>query len=64
MAKYKAKKSYAKSDDKKNFSSISPAKHFRLLEGLEVEITEVPKAILEHLEEVKIKKKKVKKEDE
>jgi|TARA_R100000458_G_C8134844_1_gene148391 hypothetical protein len=52
--KYKAKASYKGLDDTENFNAHgSASKHLWLLEGLEVEIKNVPKNIKEHLTEVK-----------
>jgi|TARA_B100000073_G_C23694773_1_gene557898 hypothetical protein len=52
--KYKAKASYKCLDDTENFNAHgSASKHLWLLEGLEVEIKNVPKNIKEHLTEVK-----------
>jgi len=57
--KYKAKESYKKLDDSKNFNAFSSStKHERLLTGESVEITEVPKALQSHLESTEPKAKK------
>mgnify|MGYP003677729421 CR=1 FL=1 len=57
MAKYKAKASYKELDDTKNFNAFgSASKHLWLVEGLEVEIKNVPNKLKEHLTEIKNKK--------
>lgn len=49
--KYKAKESYKKLDDSKNYlAHQSQAKHYRLMAGEFIEITKVPKALESHLE--------------
>jgi len=60
--KYIAKESYKKLSDDKNFYAFgSAAKHNRLMSGLEIEVTNVPKELKSHLQSAEIKK--VKKED-
>ena len=57
--KYKAKVSYKKLDDSKNFSAFSSsAKHQRLMAGDVVKITDVPKELKAHLESAEPKPKK------
>jgi hypothetical protein len=57
--KYKAKESYKKLDDSKNYCAFSSiAKHQRLMNGESVEITEVPKELEAHLESAEPKPKK------
>ena len=57
MAKYKAKASYEELDDSINFNAFgSASKHLWLMEGLEVEIKNVPNKLKEHLTEIKNKK--------
>ena len=54
MAFYKAKKSYAKA--KKTYKDFkSMGKHRALMCGASIEVTNPPKEILEHLEEIKLK---------
>ena len=58
MAKYKAKASYKELNNTKNFHAFgSASKHLWLMEGLEVEIKNVPNKLKEHLTEIKNKKK-------
>ncbi len=60
--KYKAKESYKKLGDNKNYNSFnSPAKHNRLLADEEVEITNLPEGLKEHLSGADKRKKGVKK---
>lgn len=55
--KYKAKESYKKlSDDKNYYAYGSAAKHNRLMAGQVVKITEVPKELKSHLESAESKK--------
>ena len=55
--KYKAKESYKKLSNDKNMCAFwSPAKHMRLMNDEEVEITELPKALSTHLECIELKK--------
>jgi len=55
--KYKAKESYKKlSDDKNYYAYGSAAKHNRLIAGQVVKITEVPKELKSHLESAESKK--------
>jgi len=57
--KYKAKESYKKLDDSKNYCAFSsPSKHRQLMAGLEVKISEVPKELQAHLESAEPKPKK------
>lgn len=59
---YKAKESYFKLKDDKNFNAFdSPSKHYRLLNGEGVEITSLPNSLKNHLQSAE--PKKVKKED-
>ena len=52
--KYKAKDSYKKLKDEKNFNAFnSPAKHVRLMDGEIIEVDNLPKELKKHLEEVK-----------
>tara|TARA_Y100001973_G_C5167002_1_gene316775 strand:- start:1059 stop:1223 length:165 start_codon:yes stop_codon:yes gene_type:complete len=51
MAFYKAKDSYLKLKDDKNFNGLgSPSKHNKLVKGELVNITDVPKSLEKHLE--------------
>ena len=60
--KYIAKESYKKlSDDKYFYAFGSAAKHNRLMSGLAIQVTNVPKEFKSHLQSAEIKK--VKKED-
>ena len=57
--KYKAKESYKKLDDSKNFNAFSSsAKHQRLMAGDAIKITDVPKELKAHLESAEPKPKK------
>ncbi|HCX21000.1 MAG TPA: hypothetical protein DHN29_03735 [Cytophagales bacterium] len=57
--KYKAKESYKKLDDNKNYYAFGDSsKHQQLIAGLTVEITEVPKELEAHLESAEPKPKK------
>mgnify|MGYP003629014115 FL=1 len=57
--KYTAKDSYKKLSDEKNYNAHwSAAKHKRLMNDEEVDITEVPKDLKTHLECVEKKLKK------
>lgn len=57
--KYKAKESYKKLDDSKNFNAFSSsAKHHQLMAGQSVKITQVPKELKSHLESAEPKDKK------
>jgi len=51
--KFKAKESYFKLSDEKNFCAYwSRNKHISLLNGESVEVTEVPKDLEKHLEPI------------
>ena len=55
--KYRAKESYKKLDDTKNFKAHwSYNEHQLLLANCEIEITDVPQSLEKHLERVDIKK--------
>lgn len=57
--KYKAKESYKKLSDDKNYCAFfSPAKHQRLMNGESVEITEVPESLKTHLKSSESTQKK------
>lgn len=57
--KYKAKASYRKLDDSKNFNAFaSSAKHNRLMAGGIIDMDSVPKELAEYLESAEPKKKK------
>tara|TARA_R100000353_G_scaffold7423_3_gene9307 strand:+ start:6230 stop:6415 length:186 start_codon:yes stop_codon:yes gene_type:complete len=57
--KYKAKDSYKKLDDSKNFYAFeSAAKHNRLMAGESIEIDSVPKELEKHLESAEPTKEK------
>ncbi len=57
--KYKAKESYKKLSNDKNFNAFSSsAKHQRLMRGEEIELSEVPKELKSHLESAESKSKK------
>ena len=52
--KYKIKESYKNLKDDKNYNAYgSPAKHGRLMAGEILELTDVPKGLKTHLEEIK-----------
>jgi hypothetical protein len=54
---YKAKESYKKLSDDKNFNAFdSPSKHYRLINSEAVQISFVPKSLEKHLESEKVKK--------
>ena len=55
--KYKAKESYKKLSDDKNFYAFgSAAKHHRLLQGLTIKLSHVPKELKSHLQSAEPKK--------
>ena len=59
--KYKAKNTYK--DAEVNFALLGDnGKHISLMQGREVEITEVPKELVPHLDEVGAKKTKTTKD--
>lgn len=54
----KAKKSYKDLKDSENYHAFgSPSKHFKLLDGQEVEINEIPDGLKKHLRDIKKKDK-------
>jgi hypothetical protein len=57
--KVKAKESYKKLSNSKNMCAfLSPSKHQRLMNGETVNITEVPKTLIIHLEDIEKKEDK------
>ncbi len=57
--KYKAKESYKKLDDSKNFYAFGDSsKHILLMAGVTIEMETPPKELVEHLESAEPKKKK------
>jgi|TARA_R100000084_G_scaffold52576_1_gene21979 hypothetical protein len=56
---YKAKKSYFKLKDSENFCAYwSANKHRQLLAGGTIDVTDLPKSLKKHLEQVNVKKLK------
>ncbi|BAQ90779.1 hypothetical protein [uncultured Mediterranean phage uvMED] len=57
--KYKAKESYKKLSDNKNYYAFGDSsKHILLMAGVEINIDAPPKELVEHLESAEPKKKK------